>query len=94
MKVVIYDDALNRMRPIESTDVVDGVEKKYTHTQSIPSNTWTIAHNFGEMPVSVNVFVNGREVVANIDRSTETINAVSVTFDSGAYSGSAYARPL
>jgi hypothetical protein len=59
----------------------------YTHTQSIPSNTWTIPHNLNGHPTVVVLDSAGTQCEGNISYTDN--NIMVVTF-SAAFSGIAY----
>lgn len=59
----------------------------YTHTQSVPSATWTINHNLGFEPVVVVMDSAGTNVEGTISYPSK--NQMVITFTS-AFSGTAY----
>lgn len=59
----------------------------YTHTQAVPSATWTINHNLGFNPVAVVLDSGGTQCEGAI--SYPTVNRMIITFTS-AFSGVAY----
>lgn len=59
----------------------------YTHTQSVPSATWTITHSLGRRP-SV-MIVDSSERIVYGDVSYDSDNQITVTF-SAAFGGKAY----
>ena len=65
---------------------VDWQSVKYTHNQSVASNSWSITHNLGFEP-SVSVLVSNSLVYAQITHTT--VNSLNISFSS-AQSGKAY----
>ena len=65
---------------------IDG-DKHYTHTQTIPSDTWEVTHNLGKYP-SVEVVDSAGSVVVGDYKNIDT-NTMLLTF-SGAFAGKAY----
>lgn len=59
----------------------------YTHTQSVPSATWSIEHNLGRHPSVSVVDSAGNVIYANVTYTSD--NALVVTF-SAAFGGKAY----
>jgi len=68
-------------------NLVTTQELGYVHTQTVPSNVWTISHNLGFIP-NITVVDSFERVV---EGSYEYLNATTVrlTFD-GSFSGKAY----
>lgn len=65
---------------------VDWKSVKYTHSQSVASNSWTITHNLGFEP-SVSVLISNQLVYAQVTYTT--VNSLTITFSSS-QSGYAY----
>lgn len=60
----------------------------YTHTQSTPSNTWTVIHGLGYNPGGVSVVDSaGTKVYGDVTHTSQ--NALVINF-STAFSGKAY----
>lgn len=59
----------------------------YTHTQNVPSTTWSVTHNLGKRP-SVTIVDTGDNVVIGEIQYTND-NSLVLTF-SAAFSGKAY----
>lgn len=59
----------------------------YTHTQSVPSSTWSIQHNLGKK--SSVMIVDSTDAVVFGDVNYIDSNNVTITFN-GAFSGKAY----
>lgn len=62
-------------------------DRSYTHNQSSPSATWTIAHNLSKFPSVTIVDSAGTEMIGEIVH--DSINHVTATFTT-AFSGKAY----
>ena len=62
------------------------IPDSYTHTQGVPSATWTINHNLGFRPIIAVTDSAGSEYVGDVEHTN--LNTLVVTF-SGAFSGSA-----
>lgn len=65
-----------------------GGDANYVHTQGSPSATWNIQHNLGKKP-SV-VVVSSLDNIVHGDVQYVDNNNVTITFESGAFSGKAY----
>ena len=74
---------------VSITGVVGGGgDANYVHTQGSPSATWNIQHNLGKKP-SV-VVVSSLDNIVHGDIQYVDNNNVTITFESGAFSGKAY----
>ena len=74
---------------VSITGVVGGgSDANYVHTQGSPSATWNIQHNLGKKP-SV-VVVSSLDNIVHGDVQYVDNNNVTITFESGAFSGKAY----
>ena len=71
----------------EDLGIISGDDLHYTHSQEVPSNTWTITHNLGKYPSITVVSDIGIEVVG--DYEYVDLNNVVLTFN-GIFSGKAY----
>lgn len=69
------------------TGLKGGGDKNYIHSQSVPSDTWTVSHNLGKKPAVMVVDSADEVVYGNI--TYNDINNVTITFN-GAFSGKAY----
>lgn len=63
------------------------VRDNYTHTQHIPSITWSIEHNMGKNPSVKCIDTADGEIIGDV--KYDTINTITITFSS-AISGKAY----
>jgi len=70
-----------------STSIVAVDQTTYTHDQSIPSATWTIAHNLGRYP-SVTVVTSAGDTVLGSVRY-DSADQITLTF-AGAFAGKAH----
>jgi hypothetical protein len=62
-------------------DSLKGSGKRYTHTQSSPSDEWVIQHNLNEFPVWIILRDTlGNLILGEIDFVNSTANAVKVLF--------------
>jgi hypothetical protein len=59
----------------------------YTHSQSIPSETWTINHNLGQFPSVTVVDSAGTEVIGGV--TYQNSNTIVLSF-TAAFAGKAY----
>lgn len=73
--------------PAWRNESLDGSDKHYTHTQAVPSDTWTITHNLNKRPSITVVDSAGSEVVGDYDYVDD--NTVVLTF-TGGFAGNAY----
>lgn len=64
-----------------------GSDRHHTHTQAVPSDTWTITHNLGKYPSVSVVDSSGGEVEGEVSHASP--NQLTVVFSAG-FSGSAY----
>lgn len=51
---------------------------QYTHTQAVPALTWNVSHNLNGIIDSVNIYVGGQKVTANIN--IEDANNLTISF--------------
>ena len=94
-----YDDSVIDFTISQGTDTVLTIHRRnstdlsvtyhsgYVHTQSIPSNTWTITHNLNKNPSITIVDSSGAEVEGAV--TINSLNQITITF-CGAFSGKAY----
>lgn len=66
---------------------IQGSDAHYTHTQTVPSDTWSVTHNLGKK-CAVTVVDSADTVVYGEIEYTD-LNNVTLTFN-GAFSGKAY----
>ena len=68
--------------------VVGGGDKSYVHDQGSPSDTWEVQHNLNKNP-SVTI-VDSIGMVVHGDIEYVDKNNVTITFESGSFSGKAF----
>lgn len=69
-----------------SSGLVDG-DKRYVHTQSTSSSSWSITHSLGKFPSVTVIDSSGNTVLGDITYNNN--NALTITF-SAAFTGTAY----
>lgn len=70
------------------SQITSGADRAYTHNQVSPSSTWTITHNLGKYP-SVTVVNSAGDRVFGSERH-DSVNQLTLTFETGGFSGKAY----
>jgi hypothetical protein len=74
--------------PTQTLNFVLPIGAVYRHTQSVPSDTWTINHNVGYYPGGISVVDSGGNVViGNVNHISNT--SLTITF-TAAFSGYAH----
>lgn len=70
-----------------ASSLQDSFSYAYIHTQTIPSDTWTVNHNLGKYPSVTTTNENNEEVIGDVEYIN--LNTVVLKFNGG-FSGKAY----